>query len=183
MGRDGATTWKAGTSLPPATRRGRILATSRKLPGPAVISAVFSFQFNGGNGKRTAVREEQRDCPLYIALLVYKMDIQGFEAIDLNIRMEIGELIQFSLLFPPIVFLLPVLNQSFHLGQWNAIVPIDWFKFIWEFGEIEFLSQSLKFVVGYRYGVWLNRCHRAELEERNERFDKCREYLSASGQP
>lgn len=35
FGSDGATTWKAGKSLLPAVRRGRIFDTSSKLPGPS----------------------------------------------------------------------------------------------------------------------------------------------------
>lgn len=38
LGRDGATMWKAGACLPPLARRGNILVTSRKLPGPVMAS-------------------------------------------------------------------------------------------------------------------------------------------------
>lgn len=72
---------------------------------------------------RTAMREKQRNCSLYIALLVHEMYIQRFEAVDLYGGLEIWQFIELSFLPSPIKSFSPVNSQSFHISQRCAIVP------------------------------------------------------------
>lgn len=67
--------------------------------------------------------KEQRDCSLYIALLIHEVYIQTFEAVDLNCSLEIWEFIELSFLLPPIKLFSPVFDQSFHVSQGGAVVP------------------------------------------------------------
>ena len=52
--------------------------------------------------------EEERYCWLNIALLVHEMDVEGFEAVDLDGGLEVRKLIDLGFLFPPVVFVFPV---------------------------------------------------------------------------
>ena len=102
------------------------------------------------------MREEQRNCTIYIALLVYEMNIQRFEAVDLNRSLEIWELIELSFLLPPIEFFLPVCSQSFHVSQRGAIVPARLVELVREGCGFKFLGKSFALFVGNRDSVGLN---------------------------
>ena len=52
--------------------------------------------------------EEERYCSIHIAPFVDEMDIERFEAVDMNDCFEIGKLIDLSFLSPPVIFIVPV---------------------------------------------------------------------------
>ncbi len=54
--------------------------------------------------------EEERDCSFSFALLVYKMDVQCAEAIDLYWYFVIGKFVDLFLMLSPVVAVSPVLR-------------------------------------------------------------------------
>ena len=63
---------------------------SIKLPGPGQYQQAASQDWSK---RRTAMGEEQRNCTIYIALLVHEMDVQRFEAVDVYSGLEIWQLV------------------------------------------------------------------------------------------
>ena len=102
------------------------------------------------------MREEQRDCPLDIALLIHEMYIQGIKPIDLYSSLEVGQLIELSFLLSPIKVLFPVCTQSFHISQRCAIIPSGLVELVGEGCGFELLDQSLALFLGDGDCVWLN---------------------------
>ncbi len=87
--------------------------------------------------------EEERNCTIYIALLVHEMNVQRFEAVDVYRGLEIWQLIELSFLLPPIEFLSPVCSQSFHIGQGGSIVPASLVELVREGCGFKFLGELL----------------------------------------
>ena len=52
--------------------------------------------------------EEERYCSIYSTPLVDEMNVERFEAVDLNRGFEIWKLVDLSLMFPPVIVILPV---------------------------------------------------------------------------
>lgn len=52
--------------------------------------------------------EEEGYCSINIAPLVDEMNVERFEAVDLNGGIEIWKLVDLSLVFPPVISILPV---------------------------------------------------------------------------
>ena len=100
--------------------------------------------------------EEQRDCTLYIALLVDEMYIQRFEPVNLYSSLEMWQLVELSFLLSPIKVLSPVCTQSFHLSQWDAINPIGLVELVGESCGFEFLGKLLALFLGDGNNVGLN---------------------------
>ena len=100
--------------------------------------------------------KEQRDCSLYITLLVYKMYIQRFEAVNLYGGLEIWQRIELSFLLPPIKAFLPVCSQAFHVSQRSAMIPAGTAELVWEDRGFEFGGKSLALFLGNGNGVRLN---------------------------
>lgn len=103
--------------------------------------------------------EEERYCSFDIAFLVHKMNVERFEAVNLNGSFVVWELINLRFLFPPIIFVLPVSRQAFYICQWRAIVPARLFELVWKFGSFELLGQGLKLAIWNRDRVGLDRSH------------------------
>lgn len=78
--------------------------------------------------------EEERDCSFSFALLVYKMDVQCAEAIDLYWCFVIGKFVDLFLMLSPVVAVSPVLRQALDIGQGSSITPSSFLKFIREDG-------------------------------------------------
>lgn len=76
--------------------------------------------------------EEERDCSPNFALLVYKMDVQCAEAIDVDRNFVIGKLVDLCFVLPPIIMILPVLRQSLDVGQRGSIIPGRFIKLVGE---------------------------------------------------
>ena len=78
--------------------------------------------------------EEERDCSLNFALLVYKVDVQYAEAIDLYLCFVIGKLVDVCFMLSPVVTVLPVLRQVLDISQGGSIIPSSFFKLVREDG-------------------------------------------------
>lgn len=112
--------------------------------------------------------EEQRDCTLYIALLVHEVYIQRFKSLHLYSRLEIWQLVELSFLLSPIEFLPPISTQSFHVSQRGAIIPLGLVKLVGEGCGFKFLDKSLALFLRDGDGVGFNCCHDT-IESRNKR--------------
>lgn len=77
------------------------------------------------------------------------MDVERLETIDLDRGLEVWQLVYLDLLFPPIVFVLPVRGQSLHIGQWGTIVPPSLLELIREVGSFKLLDEPLKLAIRY----------------------------------
>ncbi len=102
------------------------------------------------------MREEQRDCTVYIALLVHEMYIQRFEAVDLYGGLEVWQLVELSFLLSPIKVFSPVGSQSFHISQGGAIVPAGLVELVREGCGFKFLAKSLALFLRDGDSVGLN---------------------------
>lgn len=132
-------------------------------PWTVLASAVAGQRESG-----TAMGEEQRDCTLYIALLVHEVYIQRFESLNLYSRLEIWQLVELSFLLSPIEFLPPISTQSFHVSQRGAIIPLGLVKLVGEGCGFKFLDKSLALFLRDGDGVGFNCCHDT-IEGRNKR--------------
>ena len=100
-GRLNATTWKLGWSGDPWTRRGRILRTSMKLPGPirrrrgeGIMIKNISFVARiRGVALLTSVNKQKRCSTLGFTLLVHIVDVELAESFYLNVLGELRQLI------------------------------------------------------------------------------------------
>lgn len=92
--------------------------------------------------------KEQRDCTIYIALLMNEMDVQRFEAVYLYGGLEVWQLVELSFLLPPIELLSPVCSQSFHVSQWGTVVPACLVKLIRKVCDFELLDESFALFLG-----------------------------------
>lgn len=103
--------------------------------------------------------EEQRDCTLYIALLVHEMYIQRLEPVNLYSSLEIWQLVELSFLLSPIEILPPIGDQSFHVSQRGAIIPLGLVQLVGECCNFKFLDKPLALFLGDGDGVGFNCCH------------------------
>lgn len=120
----------------------------------------------GGRGERwevvselTAMAEEQGDSALDWGFLVDEMDVDAPEAVDLDLGLVVGELVDFGFGFPPVVALEPVLGQAFDVGQGGAMVPAGFVKLVGEGGVGELLGELLKLLIGNGDGEGLDWGH------------------------
>lgn len=92
--------------------------------------------------------KEQRDCTIYIALLVNEMYVQRFEAVYLYGGLEIWQLVELTFLLPPIKFFSPVGSQSFHVSQWGTVVPVRLVELVREGCGFELLDKTFALFLG-----------------------------------
>ena len=81
--------------------------------------------------------EEQRYGLGVVALLVEEMNVQRLVSINGDLGLEMGQFVDFSLLFLPVEFILPVFRQSFDISQRRAIVPSGIIQLVWEVGQCQ----------------------------------------------
>ena len=85
--------------------------------------------------------EEEGYCSIHSTPLVDEMDVESFETVDLNGGFEIRKRVDLSLVFPPVIAILPVCCQSFDICQWRSIVPASLIKFVGQGGSFELLGE------------------------------------------
>lgn len=103
--------------------------------------------------------EEQRNSAFHATLLVDEMDIQWFEAVDLDCCFEIGQPVELGFLRPPVIFILPVRCQAFDLGQWGSIVPAGFVELVRKRSSVNLSGELLEAPITNRYLIEFNSGH------------------------
>lgn len=68
--------------------------------------------------------KQERYAVRVTATLMQKMNVELSEAVDLDWRREMRELVQGSFLLSPVEAVFPPLGEAFHVTERRAIVPI-----------------------------------------------------------
>lgn len=96
----------------------------------------------------TAMDEEKGDSIGIVALLVDIMNVEGAKAFDWNVAGEHGESVDLGLSSAPVETFLPACNETFDIGERDAILPAGIVELVWEANEVELLAKDVKIGVG-----------------------------------
>lgn len=88
------------------------------------------------------MNEKQGDRALHFAPLMDIMNIQRPKPFDLDVAREHRELVEFMLVGTPVVAVLPLVDQTFQVGERDAVVPPCIVYFIWKAGLRKFAAKE-----------------------------------------
>jgi hypothetical protein len=105
------------------------------------------------------MKKKERYRALHIALLMDIMNIQRPEPFDLDVAREPRELVEFALVGAPVVAVLPLVDQTFQVGERDAVVPAGIVYFIRKAGLRKLAAKEGKSIIWYRNLEGAFRCH------------------------
>ena len=161
LGKDGATTWKAGAPFAPLPSRGRSFTTSKKFPGPSDELAIARLQ--GRTKTLAAVHEKQWYSPSNFALLVNEMNVQRLETFYGDFGMEVRQVVHHFFLLLPTEAIFPIRNQSLRVAERDSVIPLSSLELVGKFRQCQPILQCSQSPVrdfddvryGRRHIVWM----------------------------
>ena len=88
------------------------------------------------------MNEQKRYRALNVTLLVYIVDIQRPEAVNLDAPRKHRQLVELGFVLPPVVSILPPRDEPLQICERHTILPACVVELIREADEIELLLQS-----------------------------------------
>ena len=76
------------------------------------------------------------------------VNIQDSEPFHFNVTSEHWKFVEFAFMGAPVVAVSPFVDETFHIGERDAIVPTCVAQFVWEAGIGEFATKEGKSIVG-----------------------------------
>jgi hypothetical protein len=93
--------------------------------------------------------KEQRDRTFNVTPLMDIVNIQDPKPFHFDVTGKHWKFIEFAFMRAPVVAVFPFVDQTFHIGEGDAIVPADVVQFIREAGVGKFAMQEGNSVVRY----------------------------------
>ena len=93
--------------------------------------------------------KKQWDRALHFTPLMDIMNIQHPKSFDFDVAREHGKLVEFALVSTPVVAVLPLVDQTFQVGERDAVVPACIVYFIREAGIGKFATKESKSIIWY----------------------------------
>lgn len=76
------------------------------------------------------------------------MYVEGAVTSDFDVASELGKLgVELGFMFSPIISTFPPRYQAAYICEWDAVLPTGILKLIGEYGQLEFLSKRLQFLI------------------------------------
>lgn len=95
------------------------------------------------------MNEKQWDRPLHFTPLMDIMDIQHPKPFDFDVAREHWKLVEFALVDTPVVAVLPLVDQTFQVGERDAVVPLCTVYFIRKAGIRKLAAKEGKGIIWY----------------------------------
>jgi len=95
------------------------------------------------------MNEKQWDRALHFTPLMDIMNIQHSESFDFDIAREHWKLVEFALVSTPVVAVLPLVGQTFQVGERDAVVPPGIVYFIRKAGIGKLAAKESESIIWY----------------------------------
>ena len=93
--------------------------------------------------------EKHWDRALHFTPLMNIMDIQRPKSFDFDVTREHWKLVEFALVNTPVVAVVPLVGQTFQVGERDAVVPAGIVYFVREAGIGKFATKESKSIIWY----------------------------------